>query len=401
MPRTADYTIQGFLYQFNKTVLEILNSPGDAEITVEGIIEDIDVSKSSGMTAIQCKYHEASDNFTPSAIYKPVLQMMSHFCDNEGCRIEYVLFAYFPGVEKGTYSVNESHIEAALNSKNKELVEYTSRLRNRVDAHDFLRHFRLEFGPRFDILVEEVQSALRQGGIPEGDVDILAYPNAVNLIATLAAKHAVGERTITRAKLLTTLTGLKKVAVSRWTLALKTRRQILDAKRKQLKPNLDKNTRLRYFLIRADSLDDFDSEIVTFIRDYIDKYHFKPAHISTPLVCLDCSEEAFDDVQLRLHKKGIVSEDGFVGRVFDEARFFREPMHRKKPSGGIEREFSVRLLLWRAQGSVLGSHKPDDVFILGREGLSDLIAKDVNVEVLAATNLKEIKYVLGVSNVCE
>jgi hypothetical protein len=36
MSRVADYTIKGFLYQFHKTLLEILTSAADAEITVEG-----------------------------------------------------------------------------------------------------------------------------------------------------------------------------------------------------------------------------------------------------------------------------------------------------------------------------------------------------------------------------
>jgi hypothetical protein len=36
MSRSADYTIQGFLYQFNKTLLEILKAQADSIITVEG-----------------------------------------------------------------------------------------------------------------------------------------------------------------------------------------------------------------------------------------------------------------------------------------------------------------------------------------------------------------------------
>ena len=56
MPRTADYTIQGFLYQFNKTVLEVLKAQEDEVITVEGIIEDIEISSPSKLSAIQCKY---------------------------------------------------------------------------------------------------------------------------------------------------------------------------------------------------------------------------------------------------------------------------------------------------------------------------------------------------------
>lgn len=98
MPRAADYTIQGFLYQFNKTALEILKAQTDDAITVEGIVEDIEVTSSTSLTAIQCKYHEASTAFSPSAIYKPLLQMLKHFSDHTTSQVRYVLFAYFPNV---------------------------------------------------------------------------------------------------------------------------------------------------------------------------------------------------------------------------------------------------------------------------------------------------------------
>ena len=60
--RTADYTILGFIYQFNKTLLAILDSTEESEITVEGRIEDIDVTTEKGTEAIQCKYHETVEN---------------------------------------------------------------------------------------------------------------------------------------------------------------------------------------------------------------------------------------------------------------------------------------------------------------------------------------------------
>lgn len=44
MSRAADYTIQGFLYQFNKTALVILGAQDDDAITLEGIVEDIEVA---------------------------------------------------------------------------------------------------------------------------------------------------------------------------------------------------------------------------------------------------------------------------------------------------------------------------------------------------------------------
>jgi hypothetical protein len=73
MSRTADYTIQGFIYQFIVTLQKLLSiSDSNSAIVVEGLIEDIDVITPTGVEATQCKYHESKDNFTLSAIYKPV-----------------------------------------------------------------------------------------------------------------------------------------------------------------------------------------------------------------------------------------------------------------------------------------------------------------------------------------
>ena len=49
MSRSADYTIQGFLYQFNQTLSELLKATDDSIITIEGIVEDIEVQNFSGI----------------------------------------------------------------------------------------------------------------------------------------------------------------------------------------------------------------------------------------------------------------------------------------------------------------------------------------------------------------
>src|ERR1035437_9579008 len=125
MSRAADYTIKGFLYQFNKTLIEILTSEDDSIITVEGIVEDVEIVTPAAMTAIQCKYHEASETFKPSGIFKPLLQMMGHFHANAGANIRYILFAHYPSV-KGTAqpTVGKTELQAALNSKNKDFQAY-------------------------------------------------------------------------------------------------------------------------------------------------------------------------------------------------------------------------------------------------------------------------------------
>lgn len=401
MPRTADYTIHGFLYQFNKTALEILKAQDDDVVTVEGVVEDIEVQSSTSLTAIQCKYHEASTAFTASAVYKPLLQMLKHFSNNPTAKIRYVLFAHFPGVGIPPPTVNKLTLQAALGSKDKELEKHVNAVPPGVDLDGFEGRFVMDFGCSYDDITKQVGKELEENGIPVGDIETLAYPNAIHMIATLSVKHNPADRRITKKKFLSALKAIRTTAISRWTLALKTREKLLQARRKQLKVHLDKNARLRYFVIDPDGIDDYDAEIVLFVSDYVDKYHFKPAHMGTPILCLCANRDQVQGIQRRLFAKEIVAEDGYIGGEFQESRFFREPMSFKKSGAKIQREFALRLLSWEDHRKVLNSRKCDDLFIIGEPDCSSLDTVDVNVERLAGATMKEIKYVMGVSNVYE
>jgi hypothetical protein len=389
------------LYQFNKTALEILNAQDDDTITVEGIVEDIEVESPASLTAIQCKYHEANTSFTASAVYKPLLQMLKHFSDNPTANIRYVLFAYFPGVGISPPTVDKSTLQAALASKDKELEKHIKAVPSGVDLDCFVGRFAMEFGTSYKDISDQVGKAFEANGIPPGDIETLAYPNAIHMIATLSVKHDPADRRITKRKFLFDLKDIRTTAISRWTLALKTRKNLLEARRKQLKVQLDKNARLRYFVIDPSSIEDYDTEIVLFITDYIDKYHFKPAHISTPILCLCANRDQVQDIQRRLFAKDIVAEDGYIGGEFQESRFFREPMSSKRPGAKIQREFALRLLSWVVHGEVLNNRKCDDLFIIGEPNCGSLDTVDLNVERLAGAAMKEIKYIMGVSNVYE
>ncbi|MFY2825105.1 hypothetical protein [Ruegeria sp. MALMAid1280] len=62
MPRTTHHTIQGFLYQFLKTLKEILAADNDQTITVEGIVKDIEVvSPSTTMATLARIYFWGCD----------------------------------------------------------------------------------------------------------------------------------------------------------------------------------------------------------------------------------------------------------------------------------------------------------------------------------------------------
>jgi len=390
MGRSADYTIQGFLYQFNQTLSELLRAADDAVITIEGIIEDIEVASYCGTKAIQCKYHETQNNYTPSIIFDPLLQMMKHFKSNPTAKIEYHLFAHFPN--SPTITVTAVELNSALKSKNKHLKKLALEAAG-VDVAAFLNVFTISITPKYDTLMEENAKGLENIGFNKGEVETLFYPNAIQLIADLSIQHDATLRKIAKKDFFDTLRRIRSTAVSQWTLALKNRQKILETRRKQLKVNLGTNVRLRHFVVFPQSLEDFDDQIVLFIKSFIDKYHFKVAHTQTPLFALDVSQEAFDDIAERLLGKDVPVNHGRPVKNFSEAQFFREPLVQKD-----RKEFVLRLIRWSDYINLSSPIKADDFFVLGTGDITSLNFQDINLEALGSETFGEIKYMIGLVN---
>jgi hypothetical protein len=401
MSRSAEYTIRGFVYQFNKSLLAILQSGKDEEITLEGIVEDVEVRSPGGLTAIQCKYHGSVHSFVPSKIYEPLLQMMRHFHQNRGASVRYILFGHFRGMEDAPQrSELKRYVQSALRSQSLALKVLISEFSERFDVDGFLRKFSMELGPDLDTLTSQVYGALRESGIPGEDIDTLAYPNAVNMVATLSTKADVLERTITKASLLAHLMAVRRTAISRWTMALGTRKKLLDARRRQLKPHLSINSRLRCFLINFDQLGAQVDQFVSFVRDYLNRYHFKPAHNLTPIFCLSSKEAVLPEIAHLLFEKGVKAADGYVAGHFEQSDLFREPLCARKNSE-FRREFQLRLVRWQDHGSLLGSQKCDDLFVIGDLDLNSLKTSGWEIEQISTSSLAELKFILGVSDVID
>jgi hypothetical protein len=394
--RTADYTIQGFLYQFHKTLLEIQSKPSEEFVSIEGIIEDVEVFTAGRTEAIQCKYHESIEKFTLSQVYKPIIQMMEHWYNsgNKDNGVTYILYAYFPHMFGEEINLTTEDIEEILSTKNKKLSIKAANLKGKVNIKEFLENFKFEFGHSMDDLKKVIISNFLDLGFKEEYVDNLIYPNAINFIAETSTLHSEKERTINIGEFLQCLQKIKNTALSKWTLSLRSFRSIIQTRKKQLNVNLQQNSRLRYFIIKEEFIEDFDQNIVTFIKEYLDKYHFKIVHDRTPLFCLDCSDHKFNEILVRLHQKNIKANHGLVASdCFDEAYFFGNPITNYKKSQIISREFEIRMLHIKRH-EILNRYKADDLFILSDNDYF-LNSTDVNYEKIELRDFNAIKFVLG------
>src|SRR3546814_15921675 len=70
-------TIKGYVYQFDQTIVRLLEASKHGSVTVE-CIEDIDLNDGSASAFVQCKYYEGTE-YNHSAIKQAVIHMLRHF----------------------------------------------------------------------------------------------------------------------------------------------------------------------------------------------------------------------------------------------------------------------------------------------------------------------------------
>lgn len=436
MSRVADYTIKGFLYQFNLTLLEILNSRDDETITVEGIIEDIDIKSQDIITAIQCKYHETKGKYTLSDIYKPILQMMEHYSRNQGENIRYVLHAYFSEEEPRIKLLNKNDIETMLNTDNKDfVVKYISKiieakddeikdivnksskttddknkifdyykvnlstLTKKINLEAFLDRFEMRLGHSFEDICNKSKEKLKESDLSQQDIEDLFYPNSIQQIADLSILHNEEDRIVKKINFINSIKDKKKTAITRWTLELESYKSFMKRRRNQINCKLQNNNKIIYFILDADKIKGFEDDLINFIYDYNGKYNYKIKLHKTPMFCLDSLDQSSTDIhrlEERLYKKKISYENGRRGNTFFKDAFMRDA--KLVPGKGQIsdwREFEIRFTEYGDDVvSTINSNKPDILFIVGEKEYKDLDFQDVEVERITIRDFNELKYLL-------
>ncbi len=363
MSRSADYTIQGFHYQLNKTLLETLTN-GNQVIVVEGT-EDIDILNDTEITHIQCKYHEAREKFTLGLVYKPIIEFMLAYSLNYGKPARYVLFIHTADRHDGLYELTVGDIAAILQTRNKEIRKLISKVKPAVAPDAFVSRVRIEFGPKYDDLKAQIYSKLAGEGFSDVDVDALVYPNAIHLIGTVSIRHDQSERTITKSQLVEFLRANKQAIISSWTLAVSNRKRLLALAQKKVLPWMKVNSTRRALVLGKEILTDDPnvSDLVRFIADFVRLYSFKVAHTHPPLFCFEMTLTKFSAVFVALNKKGIRATSGYIfGEHFDVNYLLRDPLVGRAKNEQLPREFQVRLALTEHLAVIALSHHPDIVF---------------------------------------
>ncbi|MDO8289234.1 MAG: hypothetical protein Q7T44_08460 [Parvibaculum sp.] len=208
--RSATSTIKGYFYQFDQTILRLLEASKQASVTVEGI-EDIDLNDGDSSAFVQCKYYEGTE-YNHSVIKDAVIHMIRHFLVAGSPRnqiLKYRIFGHYKGGQHKlilpltaeflknnflTYTrggtVHRVHEELSITIG--QLAEFQALLDIDVNAPSYEDQQR----NILKLLVSEIQ------GSSATDAETFYYPIAINVIQRLAVEAVDKNRKITRSAFL-------------------------------------------------------------------------------------------------------------------------------------------------------------------------------------------------------
>jgi hypothetical protein len=324
--------------------------------------------------------------------------MAENYSSNPAADITYRLFVHVQNQDQISRSITEAELNSALRSTNAKLQPTINRISGDFDKTDFLTKLTLEFGESIDDLSLSIKSLLEEIEIQNSDVENILYPNAINHIARISCGDTPESREINRSEFERFLSTSNSTAISKWTLALKTKRQLLTTKRKELSQYLSRNSRERCFYLSKDQLIDFNDGVVVFISNFLAKYHTKALHLKTPVFVFDCDFDELNEIQHRLFLKGIRVCAGYIGSKFEVQEFFREPIRKSSRSLVNEREFQIRILSYGDQPEAVNYRKCDDLFFVCKHKPEQIDFVDIEMTEIGVPNFSELEYVLSIRN---
>ncbi len=259
---------------------------------------------------------------------------------------------------------------------------------------EFINHkFTFHIGKSYENLHEENLKLLKQNGFDGKDIEDIVYPNAIPQIATLSMLKIESKRNITKDELIAELRLLKKTAISRWTKELANYKNLIKCRRMQLSSILNYNYKKRCLIFNPMDIENFDDQIVVFIKDFVDVYCTKiKLHIPAIVCILGYDKKKIDSLVVRLYQKGIEVETGYRGDEFYIEAFNRMP-ENKLSDGWME--FRVKVCGdYPDCINAINLNKQDDIFQFANELPENLSKQDVNIEVLDVQNFAQIEFLL-------
>ena len=227
--RAADATIKGYYYQFDTSILKLLELENDDDsIVIEGI-EDIDIQTPNHLTAVQCKYL-SEPKFINSKVRKPITLMLDHFVNPETPNtLNYVLYAHFEEEEIGEEpTIDLVRLKEILTYRENNIQKqhYVEKRISDEQLGLFLGQFQFEFGCKFEEQQTNVIKELKvKFSCSDFTADTHFYNNALRIVIDLAIKKNENERRISKVDFISSIDS-RKTLFNEWYLLLRSKKTI-------------------------------------------------------------------------------------------------------------------------------------------------------------------------------
>ncbi|MCL1989316.1 MAG: hypothetical protein FWG67_00335 [Defluviitaleaceae bacterium] len=325
--RTAIYAIRGYFYQFDFSILEILNADSNHSVTIEGI-EDIDIESSDERIAIQCKYYETKD-YNPSEIKKAIQNMVEHFSKHKGEKLAYRIYAHFknnptsPILPADVCSLKAKFL--TIRHRTGETTELHENLKlGDEDLALFLTKLKVDISAiSLEKQKENVIQAIKQQFSNSTDNEAeFYYSNALKEVRLLAIQKDVKERTITKEEFISRVDN-KEALFDEWYLAQLNEEKYFKVMKSRYFPSvLNISPSVRLFLLdigESTSIDKVKTIIIEIVNKYCNIKEQQPTPFSPYIYLHNISEDKLADIKNVVWNDGFKFVDGygFKGANFD------------------------------------------------------------------------------------
>jgi hypothetical protein len=307
------YAIKGFLYQFDKTIIEILRNKEDTIIYVEKI-QDINYEN----YIMQIKHKEAA-NFTNSKVRDPIIQLLELYKKDTDKR--FCLYGFFRDKKPSNIVFTKvDQLDEILkyrdDNKTKELQQKFPKELRKGFITSFTLCFGEDFENQFNYLLNEIKGSYQLGS---DDDAIICHSLIREKLLELAIKPDENQRCITGRQLKQYVSSCKKKIFYGYYDSIMGREKYLKLVKRQYftinSTNLNRFERL--FVI--DCRDIFDQTTLRKITESISNKYFKKGKSPAPYVCFRGIEnEILTDLKRGMRDDEISFSDG---TYFDGDRF--------------------------------------------------------------------------------
>lgn len=257
--RSAVDTIRGYFYQFDYSILKVLQLSNHGDSIAVECIEDVDIRTATEVTAVQCKYYSGTE-YNHSIIKPAVMYMLTHFkaIRDDGKPVaRYSLCGHYSaGQHKLTLPINVAFLKQHFLTYSERRVErrhHDELGLSDADLSEFLSVLDIDinaasFEDQFAQVIRELQTAY---GCTPFTAEYFYYNNALALMRELSIHRLPANRTITKRAFLER-SDTTSVLFNEWFVRKKGEKAHFAALRKQYFSGLNLSPFERFFLIEVD-----------------------------------------------------------------------------------------------------------------------------------------------------